>query len=92
MASSRMPRLKLGGQGVPEPMGVHVRDPGSAGDAADDPADDVPVQRAAVVGDQPLVPADVLQAVCGLGQVEVPRDLADRPTGHAAGTTPRSRT
>ena len=32
-----------------------------AGDAGNDAADDVPVQRAAVVGDQPLVAADVVE-------------------------------
>jgi hypothetical protein len=44
---------------------VHARNARSGGDAAHDPADDVPVQNAAVVGDQPLVPADVLQVRAG---------------------------
>src|SRR5438552_19182476 len=51
----------LGGQGVAEPVRVDARDAGGTGDAADDPPDEVPVQRAAVVGDQPLVRADVAE-------------------------------
>jgi hypothetical protein len=71
----------LGGQRVAQPVRVHAGDAGGTADAGDDAADDVPVQRAAVVGDQPLVPADVLQVgrgpggeqVCELG---VQRDVA----------------
>ena len=47
--------------------GVHPGDAGRAGDAADDPGDEVPVQRAAVVGDQPLVRADVVEVRGGPG-------------------------
>ena len=68
MASSRMPRLKLGGQRVPQPVRVHAGDPGAPSDPPDDPADLVPVQRAAVVGDQPLAAADVLEVGCGPGR------------------------
>ena len=57
MASSRMPRLKLGDQRVPQPVGVHAGDPGGPADAGDD----VAVQRAAVVGDQALAVAYVLE-------------------------------
>jgi TnpA family transposase len=42
----------LGGQGVPQPVGVHAGHAGGTADAGDDAADDVPVQRSAVVGDQ----------------------------------------
>ena len=44
-----------GGQGVPQRVAGAPREPGGAGDAGNDAADGVPVQRAAVVGDQPLV-------------------------------------
>src|SRR6185437_17119379 len=69
----------LGGQRVAEPVRVHSRDAGGASDAGDDAADDVPVQRAAVVGDQALVPADVLEVGGGPGgeqldQLGVQRD------------------
>src|SRR6185312_5166463 len=57
----------LGGQRVTEPARVHAGDAGSAADAGDDAADEVPVQRAAVVGDQALVPADVLEVGGGPG-------------------------
>src|SRR6202012_1533362 len=57
----------LGGQGVPEPVGVHAGDPGGAADAGDKAADEVAVQGAAVVGDQPFVPADVLEVGGGPG-------------------------
>src|SRR2546421_12974015 len=69
MASSSMPRLMawVGGQGVGEPVRVDARDAGGTGDAADDPPDEVPVQRAAVVGDQPLVRADVVEVRGGPG-------------------------
>jgi hypothetical protein len=40
---------------------VHAGDAGGAADPVDDAADDVPVQRAAVVRDQALAVADVLQ-------------------------------
>jgi hypothetical protein len=59
MASSLMPQL--GGEGVPEPVRVDARDAGRAGDPADDAGDPVPVQGAAVVGDQPFGAADVLE-------------------------------
>ena len=89
MASSRMPRLKLGGQGVAEPVRVHAGNACGGGDAAHDPADEVPVQDAAVVGDQPLVPADVVEVRAGpggeqpdqvgvQGHVAVVAELADR--------------
>ena len=52
----------LGGQGVPQPVGVDAGHAGGAADPGDDSADHLPVQRAAVVGDQPLVAADVLEA------------------------------
>jgi len=79
----------LGSQGVAEPVGVHARNARGGGDAAHDPADDVPVQDAAVVGDQPLVPADVLQVRAGprgqqcdqvgvQGHVPVVAELAER--------------
>ena len=57
----------LGGQRVPQPVRVHAGNPGGAGDAGNDAADDIPVQRAAVVGDQPLAAADVLEVGCGPG-------------------------
>jgi hypothetical protein len=34
---------RLGGQGVPQPVGVNTWDAGEAADAVDDPADRVPV-------------------------------------------------
>ena len=46
---------------------MDARDAGGTGDAADDPPDEVPVQRAAVVGDQPLVRADVVEVRGGPG-------------------------
>jgi hypothetical protein len=52
---------RLGGHGVAEPVRVDAGDAGGTGDAAHYPADDVPVQSAPVVGDQPLVPADVIE-------------------------------
>jgi hypothetical protein len=67
MASSRMPRLKLGSQRVPQLVRVHAGDAGGTADAVNDAADDIPVQRAAVVGDQPVVTADVLKIGRGPG-------------------------
>jgi hypothetical protein len=60
---------------------VHAGDAGGPGDAGDDAADEVAVQRAAVVGDQPLVPADVLEVDGGPGgeqvyELGVQRDVA----------------
>jgi hypothetical protein len=57
----------LGGQRVAQPVGVHARDPGGAAGAGDDAADEVPVQRAAVVGDQAVTVADVLEVGGGPG-------------------------
>ena len=50
-----------------EPVRVHAGHAGGLSDAADDAADDVPVQRAPLVGDQPLVPADVVEIGRGPG-------------------------
>jgi hypothetical protein len=36
---------------VPQPVRVHAGDPGGPADAVHDPGDQVPVERAAVVGD-----------------------------------------
>src|SRR5258707_909154 len=65
----------------PEPVRVHAGGPGGAADAGDDAADEVPVQRAAVVGDQALVAADVLEVGRGPGgeqldELGVQRDVA----------------
>jgi len=57
----------LGGQGMAEPVRVDAGDAGGTGDAADDPGDQVPVQRAAMIGDQPLVAADVVEVGGGPG-------------------------
>jgi hypothetical protein len=51
---------------VPQPVRVHAGDAGGPGDAGNDAADDVAVERAAVVGDQPAVPADVLNVACDM--------------------------
>ena len=66
---------------MPEPVRVHAGDAGGAADVGDDTADDVPVQRAAVVGDQALAAADVLQVGRGPGgeqlcELGVQRDVA----------------
>ena len=71
---------RLGGEGVPEPVRVDARDARSAGDPCDDAGDGVAVQGAAVVGGQPLVPADVLEVGGGpggeqRGQLGVQRDV-----------------
>jgi hypothetical protein len=50
MASSRMPRLKLGGQRVAQPVRVHAGDAGGPAGAGDDAAGEVAVQGAAVAG------------------------------------------
>jgi hypothetical protein len=57
----------LSGQSVAEPVRVDARDAGGTSDAADDPPDEVPVQRAAVVGDQPLAGSDVVEVRGGPG-------------------------
>jgi len=57
----------LGGQRVAQPVRMHAGNPGRVSDPAHDAADDVPVQRAAVVGDQPLAAADVLEVGGGPG-------------------------
>ena len=70
---------ELGGDAcVAQPVGV---DAGDAGGAGDDAADEAAVQRAAVVGDQPLVVADVVQVGGGPGgeqlhELGVQRDVA----------------
>jgi hypothetical protein len=66
---------------VAQPVRVHAGNPSGTADAGDDTAGFVPVQRAAVVGDQPLVPADVLQVGRGPGgeqlcELGVQRDVA----------------
>jgi hypothetical protein len=58
---------RLCGERVAKPVRVDSRDARSGGDAADDPADDMPVQDAAVVGDQPLMAADMVQVRRGPG-------------------------
>jgi hypothetical protein len=58
---------RLGGQGVPQPVRVHRGNPGGPADPVHDPSDDVPVQRAAVVGDQPFMAADVVEVGGGPG-------------------------
>ena len=70
----------LGGQGVAELVGVDA-DAAAAADAADDAADLVAVQRAAVIGDQAPVAADVIGVGGGPGGEErdelgVQRDIA----------------
>ena len=71
----------LGGQRVAQPVRVHAGNPGGPADAGDDAADEVAVQGAAVVGDQALVVADVLQVGGGPGgeqldELGVQRDVA----------------
>ena len=46
---------------MPQLLWVHAWNAGDAADPVDDPGDDVSVERAAVVGDQPVVDADVLE-------------------------------
>jgi hypothetical protein len=102
MASSRMPRLKLGGQGVPKPVRVHAGDPGCPADPAHYPADQVPVQHATMVGDQALVAADVLEVGGGpggeqlhqvgvQGHVPVIAELAQRDAQPVPGADPHHR-
>jgi hypothetical protein len=71
---------RLGGQRVAKPVRVHAGNPGTSPGPPDDPADDVPVQLAAVIGDQPLVAADVPEVGRGPGgeqrdQVRVQRNI-----------------
>jgi hypothetical protein len=90
---------RLGGQRVPQPVRGHPGDPGGAADPVHDPRDDVPVQRAAVVGDQPLVAADVVKVGGGPGgdQLGVQRDvpvvaeLAQRDAQPVPGADPHHR-
>jgi hypothetical protein len=70
----------LGGQRVPQPVGVNAGDACRAGDPADDAGDAVAVQRAAVVGDQRLVTADVLEVGGGPG-LEQPGQPGDPGLG-----------
>jgi hypothetical protein len=58
---------RLGGQRVAQPVRVDAGNPGGAGDAGNDAGDDVPVQRAAMVGDQPFVGSDVVEVGGGPG-------------------------
>jgi hypothetical protein len=85
-----------GGQGVPQPVRVHAGHAGGTADSGDDAADDIPVQRSAVVGDQPLAPADVPEAGCCPGcqerdqlgmqrHVPVVAELAERDPQPVAG-------
>ena len=71
---------RLGGQGVAQLVGVGA-DTGVAGDAAHDASDEVAVEGAAVVGDESMVVADVVEVGGGPGgeqgdEVGVQRDLA----------------
>jgi hypothetical protein len=71
----------LGGQRVAQPVRVHAGNPGGPAHAGDDAADEVAVQRAAVISDQPLAAADVLQVGGGPGgeqldELGVQRDVA----------------
>ena len=66
MASSRMPRLKLGGQGVAQPVGVDAQ-AAAAPDAGDDPADLVAAEGAAVIGGEAVAGADVVEVGSGPG-------------------------
>jgi hypothetical protein len=50
----------LGGEGVAEPVGVHVVDAGDGADAGHDLVDGAPVDRGVVIGEQPTGGADVL--------------------------------
>jgi hypothetical protein len=82
MASSRMPRLMAWVASVcRSPVRVHSGDACRSADPGDDAADEVAVERAAVVGDQALAVADVLEVGRGPGgeqlhQVGVQRHVA----------------
>jgi len=87
---------------VPEPVRVYPGDPGGAAGPVHDARDDVPVQRAAVVGDQPLAAADVLEVVRGPGgeeagelgvqrHVAVVAELAQRDAQPVPGADPHHR-
>jgi hypothetical protein len=52
---------RLSGQGVPQPVRVHSGDAGDAAHSVDDAADRMPVEWAAVIGDQSPVGANVLE-------------------------------
>ena len=90
MASRRMPRLMAWVASVWRSWWGWTRpNAGGSGDAAHDAADDVPVEDAAVVGDEPLAAADVLEVRGGplgeqrdevgvQGDVAVVAELADR--------------
>ena len=54
-----------------QPVRVHPRDPGGPGDPVHDPGDQMPVQRPALVGDQALVAADVVEVGGGPGGEEL---------------------
>jgi hypothetical protein len=56
-----MPRLIAWVARVPQPVGVHAVDAGGAADAGDGAFDDEAVERAAVIGDQAMVGADVFE-------------------------------
>lgn len=77
---------RLGGQGVPEPVRVDARDARRARDPAHDAGDPVPVQGAAVVGDQPLVPADVFEVRGGPVGEEPGQGVAECLSGDVAGS------
>jgi hypothetical protein len=93
---------RLGGQGVPQPVRVHAGNPGRAADPVHDPADDMPVQQAAMVGDQPLVGSDVVEVGSGpggeqahqfgvQGDVAVVAELAQRDAQPVPGADPHHR-
>src|SRR5207342_3727608 len=71
MASSRMPRLMAWVASVCRSRcGCTPGHAGGTADAGDDAADDIPVQRAAVVGDQPAA-APAGAGVAGLAELAI---------------------
>jgi hypothetical protein len=87
---------------VPQPVGVHAGNAGRPADAVHDAGDEVPVQRAAVVGDQPLVGSDVVEVGRGpggeqvhqlgvQGNVAVVAELAQRDAQPVPGADPHHR-
>jgi hypothetical protein len=103
MASSRMPRLMAWVARVCRSRwGCTPGDPGGAADPVHDAGDDVPVQRAAVVGGQPFVAADVVEVGGGPGgeqldvlgvqrHVPVVAELAQRDAQPVPGADPHHR-
>ena len=80
-------------------VGVHAGDPGGAADAVHDASDQVPVQDAAVVGDEPFMAADLLEVGGGPGgeqlhelgvqrHVPVVAELAQRDAQPVPGADP----